>query len=62
MAISKNGMVSTWKKEKRNTSKFEDAGNYNWNERINKKEWINMEEWRRKMKLYAQKILIPTQK
>ena len=47
------GMVSTWKKKKRKTSKFVDAGSINWNERegTNNMEWNNREEWRRKIKL-----------
>ena len=44
--------MSTKRKKKRKTSKFVDAGN-NWNERVgnNNMEWIEREEWTRKIKL-----------
>ena len=46
-------MVSTWMKKKRKTSKFVDVGSINGSERegkgINNLEWIDREEWRRKI-------------
>ena len=51
------GMVSTWKKKERKTSKFVVKGSNDCNERekvIWNMKWIDMEECRKKIKLYAQ--------
>ena len=54
--ISNNfGTMSAWKEKKRNTLRFVDEGSNNWNERERERgikfmEWINREEWRRKIK------------
>ena len=46
-------MVSTWKKKKRKTSKFMDAGSKTGmgEKGIDIMQFINGEEWRRKLKL-----------
>ena len=50
----KIGMMSNWKKKKRKTSKFVDATGMR-EKGINNMEWIDREEWRRKIKLQVQK-------
>ena len=51
-------MMSICKKKKRKISKFVYAGSNNWNERekgINNMEWIDWEEWGKKIKPQEQK-------
>ena len=46
-------MLSAWKKKKRKTVKFVDAGSKNWSEKkkgIKNMKWIDKEKWRRKIK------------
>ena len=51
------------KKKKGKTSKFTDTKNLEWcptgmrEKGINNKEWIHREEWRREIKLQAQKVV-----
>ena len=52
--------MSTWKKKKRKTSKFVDAGSKTTGMRdkgINNMEWVNREEWRREIKFLGPKDL-----